>query len=285
MDAIALGPALISVERLYAFVAALVMLIEFSLLIRLLARMHARGTTAPAHDTPPLSPSHWFNRMLVSWVIGARLTHVALHWASYQQAPLDILKLWQPGYHLLGGMLAATLASLWLLRRHGAIRQVIALGSLTLGLTAFLGLKQLDPLGNDSAIEAMPAITLNHLDRRPVALNDIQDERVIVNLWATWCPPCRREMPLLAEVDQAPGVTVVLANQGEQALAVTRFLQSEQLTLEYALLDPAMQLMALAEAQGLPATLVFDGDGQLIERHIGELSRAQLDALLPASRP
>lgn len=283
MDAIAVGPALISVERLYAFVAALVMLIEFSLLLRLLTRV--QPSDAAVHASSTLSPSRWFNRMLVSWVIGARLAHVALHWASYQQAPLDILKLWQPGYHLLGGMLAATLTSLWLLRRHGMVRQVIALGSLALGLTAFLGLKQFDPLGNTSTIDAMPAITLHHLDRRPVALDDIQDERVIVNLWATWCPPCRREMPLLAEADQMPGVTVVLANQGEQALAVTRFLQSEQLTLEYALLDPAMQLMALAEAQGLPATLVFDGDGQLIERHIGELSRAQLNALLPASRP
>ncbi|WP_176503969.1 TlpA disulfide reductase family protein [Cobetia sp. 5-11-6-3] len=283
MDAIALGPALISVERLYAFVAALVMLIEFSLLIRLLARMHARGATAPAYDSPPLSPSRWFNRMLVSWVIGARLTYVALHWASYQQAPLDILKLWQPGYHLLGGMLAATLASLWLLRRHGVIRQVIALGSLTLGLTAFLGLKQLDPLGSTHSIERMPSITLHHLDRRPVSLDEVRNQRVIVNLWATWCPPCRREMPLLAEVDARPDVTVVLANQGEQALAVTRFLKSERLTLEYALLDPAMQLMGLADAQGLPATLIFDGEGRLIERHIGELSRAQLQALMPPS--
>lgn len=281
MDAIALGPALISVERLYAFLAALLMLGEFALLIWLLKRVRAPALSSAAVSSAPLSLSRWFNRVLIGWVIGARLTYVALHWSSYQGAPLDILKLWQPGYHMIGGLVLAALASLWLLRRQGILLQVIALGSLTLGLTAFLGLKQLNPLGSNSSLDRMPAITLNHIDLRPVALDSIHNERVIVNLWATWCPPCRREMPLLAEADTHPGVTVVLANQGEQPLAVSRFLKGEQLNLKYALLDPAMQLMGLAEAQGLPATLVFDGEGHLIERHIGELSRAQLDTLLP----
>lgn len=284
MDAIALGPALISVERLYAFLAALMMLGEFSLLIWLLKRVRAPALSSATLSSTPLSLSRWFNHVLMGWVVGARLTYVALHWPSYQGTPLDILKLWQPGYHMIGGVVLAALASLWLLRRHGALLHVIALGSLTLGLTAFLGLKQLDPLGNTSALDRMPAITLNHLDLSPVALDSIHDERVIVNLWATWCPPCRREMPLLAEADTHPKVTVVLANQGEQPLAVSRFLKGERLNLEYALLDPAMQLMGLAEAQGLPATLVFDGKGRLIERHIGELSRAQLDSLLPEGR-
>ncbi|WP_299315685.1 TlpA disulfide reductase family protein, partial [uncultured Halomonas sp.] len=109
---------------------------------------------------------------------------------------------------------------------------------------------------------------------------DLRGETVVLNLWATWCPPCLREMPLLAEADARDGVTAVIANQGEELLQVARYLDDQGLEFRYPLLDPRQELMVLLESPGLPTTLLFDASGRAVERHVGELSRAQLGAWL-----
>lgn len=264
MNAIALGPLLFSAERF----AAIVGIVAFYIVMVAAGRVVKR----PLGDLALT--------MILAGGVGARLVHVLFHIESFAPEPLRILYIWQGGFNIWGSILGLLGVALWKARRLPVFAGTAAAGVVGFGLWGFILL-----LSQQTSSAPLPRTALETLDGERINLAQFQGEPLVINLWATWCPPCRREMPLLAEADQRPGVTVVLANQGEQALAVTRFLQSEQLTLEYALLDPAMQLMALAEAQGLPATLVFDGDGQLIERHIGELSRAQLDALLPESRP
>jgi thiol-disulfide isomerase/thioredoxin len=260
MDAIALGPVLLSVPRLYAFAAALVLLLASLWLLGLPRREHAR----------------WFNGMALAWLLGARLGHVALNLESYLAAPLDILKIWQPGFHGLWGLLAALIWTGWTLRAH-LLRLIGAMAMLVGASSLWLVLVTLAPLGGGMSLASLPDLTLEDLEGNAVNLQDLRGERVLVNLWATWCPPCLREMPLLEAAGKRDGVTVVVANQGEDLLQALRYLDEQNLSFEYALLDPHQELMVQMESPGLPTTVLFDAEGRAVERHVGELTRAQLD--------
>ncbi|MFO8045798.1 MAG: TlpA disulfide reductase family protein [Halomonas sp.] len=263
MDAIALGPVLISVPRLYALGAALLLLALSAWLLGLPRGEHAR----------------WFNGLILAWLVGARTGHVLLHLDAYAAAPLDILKLWQPGFHGLWGLLAALLWTGWTLRQH--LLRLIGAMALTVGAASlWLVLVTLMPLGGGIPMGELPDLTLETLDGEAIHLRELQGETVVLNLWATWCPPCLRELPLLAEADARDGVSVVVANQGEELLQVLRYLDEQGLAFRYPLLDPRQELMVLLEAPGLPTTLLFDASGRAVERHVGELSRAQLGAWL-----
>ncbi|MFG6178570.1 redoxin family protein [Halomonas sp. THAF12] len=260
MDAIALGPVLVPLPRLYALACALLLLAAGAWLLGLPGGRRAR----------------WFNGLVIAWIVGARLGHVALNLAAYQADPLAALKLWLPGYHGVFGLVAALAWSAWTLRdRLGAMYRALGL---TLGASlVWLGLMSWAPLGSGITPSALPDLTLENLEGEPVDLAGLSGQRVIVNLWATWCPPCRRELPLLAETDARDDITVVVVNQGEDLLPVARYLDAQGLAFEHALLDPRQSLMVETDAPGLPTTLLFDAEGRTLERHVGELTRALLD--------
>lgn len=263
MDAIALGPVLISVPRLYAIGVAVVLLVASLWLLGMPRRDHAR----------------WFNGLVIAWVLGARLGYVAMHPDAYATAPLDALKIWQPGFQGIWGMLAALAWSAWALRHHvlrmiGAMAMVVGASSLWLVLVTQV------PLGDPMPLAELPDLELQTLEGEAVNLRELRGERVVVNLWATWCPPCLREMPLLEEADARDGVTVVVVNQGEELLQAIRYLDDQDLEFRYPLLDPRQELMVIMESPGLPTTMLFDAEGRAVERHVGELSRAQLDSWL-----
>ncbi|ERS83497.1 MULTISPECIES: TlpA disulfide reductase family protein [unclassified Halomonas] len=263
MDAIALGPFLLSLPRLYAFIAALLLMGASAWLLGLPRRTHTR----------------WFNGLLLAWLVGARLGHVALNLDAYAAAPLDALKLWQPGYHGLWGLMAGLIWTGWALREHLG-RLVGAMAMLVVVSALWLATVTLAPFGGGMALTRLPDLALEDLDGNRVNLQALEGERVVLNLWATWCPPCLREMPLLAEVDGRDDVTVVVANQGESLLQVVRYLDDQGLDFHYPLLDPHQELMVLTESPGLPTTVLFDAEGRAVERHVGELTRAQLDSWL-----
>ena len=99
----------------------------------------------------------------------------------------------------------------------------------------------------------------------------------MLNLWATWCPPCRREMPAFEQAQAAfPNVAFVMVNQGENAQQAQAFLAREGLTLTDVLLDSSSRTMQEMGTRGLPTTLFFDVQGQLVASHVGELTIASL---------
>ena len=261
MNAIALGPLLISLPRLYAVGCALLMLLCARWLLGL----------------PRADQQRWFTGLIIVWLVGARVGHILLNLDSYSAAPFEALKVWQPGYQGLGGMAAGLVWTAWSLRARllamgGAMAMLIAASSLWLVLVT------LAPLGNTFAVTQLPDVTLEDVDGNSVHLPALakENERIIVNLWATWCPPCLREMPLLEEAAQRDGISVVVANQGEDLLPMVRYLDEQQLNFRYALRDPNQQLMVLFSAPGLPTTVLFDGQGNTLDVHVGELTRAQL---------
>ncbi|MHB0777316.1 TlpA family protein disulfide reductase [Halomonas sp. WWR20] len=263
MDALALGPLLISLPRVYAFAAALALLLSSVVILRLPRSLHAR----------------WYNGLLLTAIVGARLGHVAAHLAAYMAAPWDILKFWQPGYSPVGGLVAAALWTVWVLRRRLIALAEALLLLLSAGVVWML-LMMWNPLADEMPLAELPDLTLERLDGRQVNLSDLAGQRLVINLWATWCPPCLREMPLLAEADARDDVSVIMINQGESLLQVVRFLDDQGLSFEHSLLDPRQQLMALTQSPGLPTSLLFDRQGRLQNRHVGELSRSQLQEWL-----
>lgn len=122
-----------------------------------------------------------------------------------------------------------------------------------------------------------PDFKLENLNGETVALSDYRGSVVLVNFWATWCPPCRAEMPLLQEVaDRYDQEMVVFAvNSGEEEAVVRNFVETTGLDLLF-LLDPTNSVATLYRVRGFPTSLFIDEDGILQATHIGELDETLL---------
>lgn len=132
-------------------------------------------------------------------------------------------------------------------------------------------------LASQAAIP-LPDLQLVTLEERPARLSAYLGQPVVLNLWATWCPPCRREMPVLEQAQTAfPDVAFVLVNQGEDAQQAMSFLESEGLKLTDVLLDPASEAMRTLKTGGLPTTFFFDEKGQMVDLHLGEITMTDLE--------
>ncbi len=113
----------------------------------------------------------------------------------------------------------------------------------------------------------------------PFNPTDFKGRPVVVNLWATWCPPCRREMPMMADVAASnDAATFVFVNQGEGREVIDRYLKTENLKLDHVALDSLREFGGHYAVPGLPATLFIGSDGTLQSVHMGEISREALAA-------
>jgi len=127
-------------------------------------------------------------------------------------------------------------------------------------------------------VQPLPALQLQTLEGQAVPLQRFGEGRpAIVNLWATWCPHCVREMPVLAEAQrQYPDLDIVFLDQGEDGARVSRFLQRRGLALDNVLLDAKGEVGRHFGLRALPATLFYGRDGSLQDIRIGALSKATL---------
>lgn len=220
-----------------------------------------------------VEPPLW--TMLVVGVVAARLVFVAAYWDSYQATPWRILDIRDGGFTTVAGVAAASLAGVWLLWRRRSERQPLGMAFLTAGIIWGLGSVLAAQPFSDKA--TLPTIVLHDLQGQPVALESLRGQPVVINLWASWCGPCRREMPVLRDAQaRYPDVRFVFANQGESAATVRAYLAAEGLALRHILLDPNLELGKNVGSGALPTTLFYDAQGQLQDRRMGELSDASL---------
>lgn len=111
-------------------------------------------------------------------------------------------------------------------------------------------------------------------DNAPVGLEAFAGKTVVLNLWATWCPPCLREMPSLDRLQAEMGgdaFTVVALNQDRGGVNVARAWLDEQGLSNLAVYaDPKGVVPRALEAPGLPTTVVLDAQGREVARLVGE---------------
>ena len=122
-----------------------------------------------------------------------------------------------------------------------------------------------------------PDFELTNLSGQAVRLADLRGHPVVVNFWATWCGPCRLEMPLLQKyADRYPQDLRILAvNDGEAADNIQKFV--DELGLRFEILqDPTEKATNLYRVGAFPSTFFLDADGNIRFRHIGTLNEDQL---------
>lgn len=121
---------------------------------------------------------------------------------------------------------------------------------------------------------AAPATSLRNLDRATVSLDAYRGRVLLVNFWATWCPPCRREMPSIERLRQALAgepFEVIAINVGEDPDTVRAFLTQLGTPLSFPiLLDPRSTTRRDWTVTGLPMTYLVDRDGRVVARAAGE---------------
>ncbi|HMO57217.1 MAG TPA: redoxin domain-containing protein [Roseiflexaceae bacterium] len=139
------------------------------------------------------------------------------------------------------------------------------------------------PEGADiAALTAKPAppFTLETVDGRIVSLSDYQGQVVLVNIWATWCPPCVRETPRLVRVyeefkDQGFVMLGINTTYQDKRDAVTTFVRDQKISYPV-LLDLDGTVGTVYGGRLMPTTYLIDRDGKIVVTKVGEVDEAQL---------
>lgn len=125
-----------------------------------------------------------------------------------------------------------------------------------------------------------PEISLLDMQNRPVSLNDYRGRVVLVNLWATWCPPCKQEMPIFQafyEQHKKDGFTVVAINDGDPRQDVEKFVSDYKLTFSV-WLDPTYTATQKAfRTVSLPSSYIVDRQGTVRLTWVGGIKREALE--------
>ena len=139
-------------------------------------------------------------------------------------------------------------------------------------------LSQAGVLIDEPTPQAAIDLGLRNLDGDTIALADFKGMPVLINFWATWCPPCLDEMPLIQEyAERYEGELIVLAiNAGEDESVVRAFIEENQLDLLF-VLDPTSSATKQFRVYGFPTTLFLDAEGDVNSTHIGVLNTGLLD--------
>ncbi len=163
---------------------------------------------------------------------------------------------------------------------------LVGVGLIALGIVAWLILPQHVLNEEASAIPvavAFPAPDLHFttLEGDTIALTDYRGQVVLLNNWATWCPPCRDEMPTLEAYYQAhadEGFVLIAAAAHEYPFEVQDFLEKEHLQLSFIVApDPQEAAMKAFHQTRLPASYVIDRDGTVRLMWVGAISRRYLE--------
>lgn len=214
-----------------------------------------------------------FNMLLIGALV-ARVAFVLQYFEQYSSNFWQMIDIRDGGFLLLPGVIAALLTGIYKAWRQTPLRVPLAIG-VAIGLIAWgVSFSVLSALQSS---QKLPDLAVRDIAGEPVLLQDLLGKPLVINLWATWCPPCRREMPVLAAAQAAnPDIHFVFVNQGEGQALVEKFLAQQQLSLDNNLLDSGGRLGQAVGSLSLPTTLFYSADGMLKNNHLGELSQASL---------
>lgn len=222
----------------------------------------------------------WVGVVSVAAFVAARIGFVFRHWDTYQQNPLRILYIWQGGFEMSWAIVAAILSLLFLKTWQ---HRTIGLSALAVVITVIYIVYSMT---SKPAATQLPDIVLKSINDELINLSSHVDDHVVINIWASWCAPCRREMPMLEQaVSEYPDVQFYFVNQGESTQLVRQYLESESLQMhDNVLLDPEQDIARFYNTLGTPVTLFFSKN-KLLTQHVGEISAELLSDRLKQFKP
>ena len=240
------------------------------------------------------------------WVglIGARAGFVVANWRAFADAPWTVLYFWQPGYSAYTGIGLGAAYVFWRVNNRVVSERLRYLLTLAGGYTLAAALIFSTTLAMDlyrgpgtlGKGDPVPDFTLQNLAGEKVSFSGLAGRAVILNFWATWCAPCRREMPVLDAVHRkyaSRGVSIVGVDFSEPRETVQAF--AAKMGVNY-----PVWLDAVAPASGfdntgdvyerfggvgLPTTFFIDANGVIQWIQVGELNRAILENWAEALQP
>lgn len=127
-----------------------------------------------------------------------------------------------------------------------------------------------------------PDFVLLQADGNATKLSDLRGQPVVMNFWASWCVPCREEMPEIIRAYQAhqdQSLAVLGINAQESAEQARRFVDNLQIPFPV-VLDIHGEVMQLYQVRGLPTTWFIDREGRIVARHAGLLTKPLLEKYL-----
>ncbi|KAK43742.1 hypothetical protein BG58_30860 [Caballeronia jiangsuensis] len=227
-----------------------------------------------------LGSNHASLEVDVAMVIGigllvARLVFIARYADDYGDL-LKIADIRDRGFDAPFGLVGSALTLFWRLAKKDAQRlpMICALlaGAAVYGSGQVLATQLVPP--------ELPRASLPTTNNS-IETIEVSGRPVVVNLWASWCPPCQAELPVFAQMQQqARDVIFIFLNEDRDPTRVRRYLDARGIRLDHSLLDSHGNVAAQLQAHGFPTTLFYDRTGHLVEAHLGPFSRATLtDAL------
>lgn len=126
----------------------------------------------------------------------------------------------------------------------------------------------------ESTVAPVPDVEFTDIDGNPHRLADWKGKVLLVNFWATWCAPCREEMPSLDALQKAKGgdrfAVLTIASGRNTPTAITRFFDEAGVTDLPTLTDPSMGLARAFGVMAMPVSVLIDPEGNEIARMTGD---------------
>lgn len=233
--------------------------------------------------------------LIVTVLIFGRAGFVLLNWSHYSASPWDMINIRDQGFSVIAGLMPVFI---WIILTKRQVVRWIGIGlivallsvtgivkwgqsetSLPLNIEAF----RLEPVGDTPRDGTRESSVKQHMSTESLgqilAQAKANNQAVVINLWASWCPPCRREMPALQSIhSKRDDVVIILVNQQESVQTVTEFLTQNELVFPHIYRDAQGQMMNNDLFHVLPTTLFFDSQGRFESLHSGELTQSALHA-------
>jgi cytochrome c biogenesis protein CcmG/thiol:disulfide interchange protein DsbE len=130
--------------------------------------------------------------------------------------------------------------------------------------------------------QAAPEFTLIALDGKKVTLTDFEGKVFFLNFWATWCPPCRQEIPGFMEMYdkyKGEGMEILGVSLDRQGTDIVKAF-AEKMKITYPLAMANMGIMqAYQPGQYIPATIIIDREGNIHKKHVGYMDKTQVEKM------